>query len=398
MRAVNFERKLENIIASDDPKNIWLPLLILLRLLAFIYGIAVDIRNFLYDRGLISSKELVPAVLSIGNISVGGTGKTPTVMKLASTLKAKGYEPAVISRGYGREISEPLLVNDGEKIRADPEDCGDEAYLLASRLEKIPVVACNNKTEAASWAAENLSADIILIDDGFQHRSLARDFDLVLLDATNPFGHGHLLPRGLLREDPKSLKRADGILITRADKVDSDKILEIIERIRNIKPDIPLGLTRYKPVSIRDSAGRNYGTDMLKGKKIAAFSGIGNHEAFLSTLQGLGAVIVGETAFSDHQDYKKEDFCELFSKGDEDAISVSADNSSEMVVTTSKDLARMTSEIVDYFQEQNINLLAVEGEIEFIYDGLDKKHDNLKGNILSDIERTVKREQTGGNR
>ncbi|SDL18831.1 tetraacyldisaccharide 4'-kinase [Halarsenatibacter silvermanii] len=386
---MDLEAGLEKLISSDNPSPVWLPLFAFLRTLAVIYGLAVAVRNFFYDKGFISSALVEPAVISVGNIVVGGTGKTPAVMALAERFQKQGYKPAVVSRGYGRNIEKPLLVSDQKSVRAGPEKAGDEAFMLASRLEKIPVVACNSKSRAASWSADNLEVDVILIDDGFQHRALARDYDLVLLDATAPFGHGHLLPRGLLREKVNSLKRADGILITRSDQVENKRLDYIKTRIKKVNADIPLCLSRYKVKSLYDPAGSHYSPELLEDSSIIAFSGIGNHEAFLQTLQELGSNIFEEVAFSDHHDYTRGDFVQKFiGKGAEKSRLLDQD-SPGLVVTTEKDMTRITPEIEQFFQRYDKRLLAVEGRLEFIDEEGKEEYENFAGEMLSALEQAA---------
>ncbi len=386
---MDLEAGLEKLISSDNSSPVWLPLFAFLRTLAVIYGLAVAVRNFFYDKGFISSALVEPAVISVGNIVVGGTGKTPAVMALAERFQKQGYKPAVVSRGYGRNIEKPLLVSDCQEVKTGPEEAGDEAFMLASRLEKIPVVACNSKTRAARWTAENLSADVILVDDGFQHRALARDYDLVLLDATAPFGHGHLLPRGLLRERVSSLKRADGILITRSDQVKNKRQEHIKSRIKRYRPEIPVCFGRYKVERLIDAAGSSFSLKLLEDSSVIAFSGIGNHEAFLQTLQELGSNIFEEVAFSDHHDYTRGDFVRKFlGKGAEKSRLLDK-NSPGLVVTTEKDMTRITPEIEQFFQRYDKRLLAVEGRLEFIDEAGKEIYEDFAGELLSGLEQAA---------
>jgi tetraacyldisaccharide 4'-kinase len=191
--------------------------------LSLIYEVATNVRNKFYESGLFGSEKLSAKVISVGNITVGGTGKTPLVAFVAKKLAAKGEKVCILTRGYGRENSnERVLVSDSQKILADVKKSGDEPFELAEKLIGIAaVLADKNRFEAGKWAIENLGITAFVLDDGFQHRQLKRDLDIVCIDATKPFASDKVLPLGELRESLANLKRADAIVITRANLIKS---------------------------------------------------------------------------------------------------------------------------------------------------------------------------------
>ncbi|MEW6042010.1 MAG: tetraacyldisaccharide 4'-kinase, partial [Elusimicrobiota bacterium] len=207
--------------------------------LSVVYWTVIVLRSFFYKTGFFSVKRIPVNVISIGNITAGGAGKTTLTVELAQALASSGLKLAVVTRGYGRKkISneEVLVISDGEKIYYEPEQSGDEAYLMAKKLHGVPVVVSPEKYNAGVYSSEKLGAKTILLDDGFQHRQLHRDADIVLIDCLDPFGAGLLLPAGFLREPLSSLKRADVIILTNCLSVESQKIIKIKEKINKIKP------------------------------------------------------------------------------------------------------------------------------------------------------------------
>ena len=202
-----------------DPRNeIRKPLHIFFYLLSLPYGGAVRARNRLFDLGVLRQEKVGCPVVSVGNLTVGGTGKTPMVILLAGMLRDRGMRPAVLSRGYGgKSTSDVLVVSDGSQILAGPEEAGDEPVLIARRLKGIPVLAGAKRALTGRYARENFGVDVMVLDDGFQHRWIHRDLDIVLLDSRQPLGNGLLLPRGPLREPPSALERAGVVVFTRSE-------------------------------------------------------------------------------------------------------------------------------------------------------------------------------------
>lgn len=287
--------------------------------LALPYGLVASARNALYDRGLLAVGRIDVPIISVGNVTVGGTGKTPLVVWVCRRLAALGRRPAVVSRGYGARRGE----------------ASDEAAELSILLPGVDHVA-NRDRLAAVRTATGRQADVIVLDDGFQHRRLHRDLDLVAIDASDPFGCGHLLPRGLLRESVAGLARADAIVLTRASSVDEarrEAIHAAVERARGGRRPAAWLETEHRPTTIRTAGGETLPLDSIRGRRVAAFCGIGNPAAFRRTLADAGAEIVGFRGFADHHRYRPAELDELGSWADR----VGAGH----LLTTLKDLVRI---------------------------------------------------------
>ena len=192
-----------------------------------IYGGGVKLRQKLYQKGLVKSKRLPCMVISVGNLSVGGTGKTPMTIYLANLIQDFGNKAVVISRGYkGRAEKAGGIVSDGKVLLMGPETAGDEPYMMAVKLKNVPVIVGKNRFEAGMLAVRTFKPEVLVLDDAFQHLKLERDLDLVLLDCQRPFGNGHMLPRGIMREPVSALSRADALILTRSDVVpDAKKVI-----------------------------------------------------------------------------------------------------------------------------------------------------------------------------
>jgi len=260
------------LILLDGNKYGILPSIIklILKILSYLYGIATIIRNFMYDKNIIKQGGVNAKIISIGNITTGGTGKTPAVEAFATELKNLGNDIVIISRGYKGDNQEPLVVSNGKKILVGAKFAGDEAFMLANKLPEIPIVICKDRLKAAEYVQAEFAPDIILLDDGFQHRKIMRDYDIVLIDATNPFGYNHLIPRGLLREPKKSLKRADGFIITRVDQVSYDRLYEIIKELKSYNDLSYIYLSNHVPSHLQAVNGEKIGLNKLKDKNIIA--------------------------------------------------------------------------------------------------------------------------------
>jgi tetraacyldisaccharide 4'-kinase len=258
-----------------------------LGLLAVPYRLVVALRNRLYGWGLKRTHRASCPVVCVGNITAGGTGKTPMVEWIADQLVRRGRKPAILSRGYG--------------ARRGPND---EALLLAERLPDVPHLQHPDRVMSARAAVAQHGADFLLLDDGFQHRRLARDVDVVLLDATNPFGFGHLLPRGLLREPVSALRRADMILLTRCGLVTDDALHRLRARVESLAPEVAVGEVVEEPFSVVAlHTGDEAPVASIGGVSAMAFCGIGNPAAFFRLLESLGVRLVATRVFPDHYGY-----------------------------------------------------------------------------------------------
>lgn len=265
-----------------------------LRVASVTYVLAVQLRNAAYQRGWLRSERVPAAVVSIGNLTVGGTGKTPFVEYVARFYRNLDRRVAILSRGYG-----------GAGGR------NDEALVLEENLPDVPHRQGADRVVLAKIAITELKSEVLVLDDGFQHRRLARNVDVVLIDATTPWGHGYLLPRGLLREPPASLRRADVIVLTRCDQVPVEQRERLRRTIGRIAPHKFLVETTHRPVDLCNSDGENAPLDLLREGAAAAFCGIGNPEAFRRTVLDLGARVEDFRSYPDHHAYGRADVEEL---------------------------------------------------------------------------------------
>jgi len=284
-------------------------------------------RIFFYEKGFFKSACLPVPVISIGNITTGGTGKTPVSEYIASYLKKRGKNPAIISRGYAAHIRHKEE-STSEKI------CNDEQLLFHENIPQINTIVNKDRVKGCIEAVNSYQADCLLLDDGFQHLRLKRDLNIVLIDALEPFGYGYVLPRGLLREPVEGLKRADIFLITHTDQICYDTKQSIINRLREIAPEIPILESVHKPKSL-ESANRNetLEIDYLKGKKGFAFCAIGNPLSFKKSLINLGTKLLGFYEFPDHHVYSSSELKKL----NENAKGVSPD----IIIITQKDRVKI---------------------------------------------------------
>ena len=261
----------------------------------FPYRWAVAWRNRQFDAGRRTVQRVAAPVISVGNLTVGGTGKTPMVEWLAKWFRGRGIRVVVISRGYGAEA--------GAR--------NDEALELEQKLPDVPHLQNPDRIAAANTAIEEFDSQLILLDDAFQHRRIHRDLNLVLIDALEPFGYGHLLPRGLLREPIAGLRRADAVVLTRADAVDDEVREQIQAQVRQRAGDVAWIEVAHQPVAWRDHTGRQQPLDAIAGKRIAAFCGIGNPAGFRHSLTECGFEIAGFREFPDHHAFARNDLDSL---------------------------------------------------------------------------------------
>jgi tetraacyldisaccharide 4'-kinase len=297
-----------------------------LRMASIPYSGAVYLRNILYNKHVIRQRRLPCPVISVGNMTVGGTGKTPTAIMIARILQQNGYHPAILSRGYGGRSRAPVnVVSDGKNILMGWKEAGDEPILMAKSLPGIPVLTGSSRFLTGSAALERFGSDILILDDAFQHRQLFRDIDLVLLDRMRPFANGFLLPRGPLREGQSALSRADIVLRT--------GVAEKTEPFSG-SAEIPSFLGVHKPLGIvSGKTGEIVPPETLRGEKIIAFSGIGSPESFRQGLAALGAEVVSYRDFPDHHRYSDSDITGL--------RRLAVENGASLLITTEKDGVRL---------------------------------------------------------
>lgn len=288
-----------------------------LRLGAIPYGWGVRLRNMAFDRGWKASAKAEVPVVSVGNLTLGGTGKTPCVEFLAQWFRLRDVQVAILSRGYGADRGP-----------------NDEAMVLEENCPDVPHLQGADRAALAKVAVEELESQLLILDDGFQHRRLKRDLDIVLIDATCPWGHGYLFPRGLLREPKQGLRRANVAMITRCGAVTAETIAAIRNEIERLAPGLAIVESDHRPAAWVQSSGERKPADAFRGQPVAAFCGLGNPEAFRRTLMDLGCSIAAWRTFPDHHPYTRDDIENLRTW----ARALPADT---IVATTQKDLVKI---------------------------------------------------------
>ena len=266
------------------------------------YLVGLRAHRFLYDAGLVRTGRLPCPVVSIGNVTVGGSGKTPLVERAVAALAELGATPAVVSRGYGRRSRGVQVVADRAAVRLDPMTAGDEPVLLATRLPGVPVVVGENRFEAGRVAVERLGASVVVLDDGFQNRTVAKDLEVVVVNGQAPWGNGRIFPRGPLREPLAALRRADLVVVTNPRGAETPA--EVAGALRRHGAAAPITVARYEAVEARrpaDARGAPPGT--LRGRRLWAFAGLGSPAGFFATAAELGVDVAGTTSYPDHHWY-----------------------------------------------------------------------------------------------
>ncbi len=316
-------------------------LLSVLKGVSFIFLAVVSVRYFFYRTGIMRRYPLGIQVISIGNVTAGGTGKTPVTEIFARTLAAEGRKVAILSRGYRRKeapwwqrmftqvIEPPLVVSDGKRVLLDSATGGDEPYMLASNLPGVAVVVDRNRVKAGRYAIKRLGCDTIILDDGFQYQKLKHSVEVVLVDATNPFGNGNMLPRGILREPAGNLKRADIIFLTKS----RGDVSAVKEEIRKYNQKAEIVVCNHSPRVLKDVWSREeYPLSWLAGKTVCTLSGIASPKGFENSLRHLGSKVVWCDRYADHHRYDSSEV--LY------ALNRTADMGADALVTTEKDAVR----------------------------------------------------------
>ena len=340
------KHRIESVIRESRRGN-RTPLEWVLAGMSGMYAALMTARNAAFDTGMLGTRRLSVPVISVGNITVGGTGKTPMTMYLADWLREEGRRPVIVSRGYGgQRHSDIAVVSDGESLRMGPEQSGDEPYMMALRLPRVPVVVGSRRSDAGRYALEHFSPKVLILDDAYQHRHIHRDINLLLLDGRRPFGNGYTMPRGPLREPKSGSRRADGIVFTRAGGASMEDLLDRVRSAAGGLGDIPAYACDHVPVVHGVVRSQNGGytqpTDLsvssagdadLTGEAVFGFSGLANNDNFRYTLGRLRSQVVGFSGFSDHHRYTGAELDEL----QEQAGTAGA----RYLVTTEKDVVRI---------------------------------------------------------
>ena len=340
-----------------------------LHLLSRVYGAIIKARRFLYNVRILRDSTLGVQVIAVGNLTVGGTGKTPVVEKFASALRDQGRSVAILSRGYRskpqplhkwfinkillrEDTTPPRVVSDGKSLLLDSEMAGDEPYMLASNLKDVIVLVDKDRVKSGRYAIEKFGCDTLLLDDGFQYWKLkGRRHNVVLVDRQSPFGNERLLPRGTLREPPSHLARANWIFITKSD----GKTDELRRRIADINPAAGIIECVHHPLYLEDVfTGNRIGLEFFKGRKVSALSGIAQPESFEDSLVQLGAELVYSRKFADHHRFTQLEVIK--------AINRSKKKLAEAIITTQKDAVRFPKidrrDLPIYFMRVEIKILS----------------------------------------
>src|SRR5260221_8789947 len=341
----------------------------LLLLLSKVFAVAVKVRRFLYNVRLLRDSTLGVQVIAIGNLTVGGTGKTPVVEKFARELQNQGRTVAILSRGYRSkpppltrrlinklllqdDKTPPRIVSDGKSLLLDSELAGDEPYMLASNLKDVIVLVDKDRVKAGRYAIEKFGCDTLLLDDGFQYWKLAgRRRDIVLIDCQQPFGNEHLLPRGTLREPASHLSRASTIFITKS----SGQTSALRARIGRPNTNASIIECIHHPLYFEDVfTGERFGLDLLKNRKVASFSGIAQPESFEKNLVEQGAELVYVKRFADHHRFTQQEVL--------NAVNRSKKRQATAIITTQKDAVRFPKidrrDLPVYFMRVEIKILS----------------------------------------
>lgn len=337
----------EVIYEKRSGKRAWLVKSILF-FLSKIFGNIVQLRLFLYRHRILRDHTLGCLVISVGNLTVGGTGKTPVVEKIAKSLTERGRKVAILSRGYKsepkpflerlwqritfqKEADEPRVVSDGQQLLLDSNTAGDEPYMLASNLKDVVVLVDKDRVKSGRYAIQKLGIDTLLLDDGFQYLSLKSKLNLVLIDRTNPFGNNHLLPRGSLREPHKNLKRAHYIFITKSDSSGNEDLKKQIREYNATAEIIECG---HKPLYFQNVYDHDdkQPLSFIKGKKVASISGIAMPDGFEQGIIKLGADLIYTKQYADHHRFSQQEILNMINR--------SKKRFAEAIITTEKDAVR----------------------------------------------------------
>ena len=337
--------------------------------LSHLYRLAVQARLFLYSKGIFRHHTLGCQVISVGNLTVGGTGKTPVVEIFARELEKEGRKVAVLSRGYKREqpsffrktgdaillknmLAPPLVVSDGKKLLLDSARSGDEPYMLASNLANVAVLVDKNRVKSGRYAIDKLGCDTLILDDGFQYMGLKHRLEIVLVDKTNPFANEHVLPRGFLREPIKNIRRANFVFITKSDGKDSNTLKN---RIKELNAEAEIIECRHCPRYLQNIySSERKPLEFLKGKKVVAVSGIAMPSGFENELEARGASIAHRRRFVDHHRYVQQEIIDI--------VNESKIHGADAIITTEKDAVRFPHlerrDIPIYFLRVDIEMLS----------------------------------------
>ena len=314
------------------------------------YGCIIYLRNLFYDYGWFTTEEFKLPIISVGNITTGGSGKTPLVMYLANLLIKNGKTPSIVSRGYGRKSQGLVVVHDGKEMKAKVESAGDEPFLMATILKSVPVIVCEDRSHGIQQLIDFYSVNVVIMDDGFQHRKVKRDLDIITISANDSKNDYRLLPWGKLREPFKNINRSNAIVFTKTDNYTPPNMLAEFQSVfkgNSIVSSIIPVLMRY------DSSG--YHKSLPSSEVLFAFCGIGEPDSFFKSIKQLDIKLGGKRIFSDHQEYTESVITEL-------SAQIKSSNCTA-IITTEKDLVKLPESFLDEFETFVIKI-EVKFEIE----------------------------------
>jgi len=346
--------KIYGLILAEEKRTVGITILrMFATVVAWSYDKLTIFRNILFDLRILKVHKLSCSVISVGSLAVGGTGKTPMVIWLARFLLEEGWRVGVVSRGYkGEETKKVLVVSDGRNILVGSDISGDEPQLLARRLPGIPVLCSTKRALAAEAAVEQFRCEVVILDDGFQHRFIARNLDIVMLDAQKPFGNGSLFPRGTLRERTKALTRAQALVLSRFDG--GAQAEQTHKNIVNQWPERTVVTATHRATRLFGATTqREHALGSVNNKRLAAFAGIGRPDEFFRTVHDLGADLVHTTALPDHHPLTIELLASLVEEASEQVP--------ELWLTTEKDWVRLPDDLPDSME---LWVLAVEIDLD----------------------------------
>ena len=346
-KVANLQTYFIDLVHDKEVRGLWRRLIMtVFYLFSLIYGQLVNLKLSMYHIGWFKKERLTCFVISLGNVTVGGTGKTPTAQHLAREIRDMGYRVAILNRGYRAKWRGAVgIVSDGHALKMDAETAGDEAFMLAKHLPNVPVLIGPERAVTGRYAIEHFGAQVAILDDGYQHWQLERDMDILLVDAVNVFGNGYLLPRGTLREPLSHIDRADVCLMTKVDQAAPGAIEYIWETFRSYNQDGLILESIHQPRQFvrladwyEDIAAGGVPVTELRGKKVLAVSAIGNPASFEQTLADLGIEIVESMRYPDHHDYGEKDMAEVLYRAETLGV--------EAIIITEKDAVKVPGDVV----------------------------------------------------
>ena len=346
-KITNFQTYFIDLVHSKEVDGLFPHLIMgILYIFSLIYGLLVNIKLAGYKYGIFQKQKLDCFVISLGNVTVGGTGKTPTAQRLASDIRDMGYRVVILNRGYRAKWHGDVgVVSDGRQLHMEAAEAGDEAYMLAKHLPNVPVLIGAERAVTGQYAIDHFGAEVAILDDGYQHWQLERDMDILLVDAVNVFGNGYILPRGTLREPISHIRRADVCLLTKVDQAAAGSREYINETVKKYNDHAAIVESIHQPRCFMplydwymNIGGEGIDVREMAGKRIVAVSAIGNPASFEQTLSDIGASIIESLRYPDHHDYTAQEM--------RDVLEQAEAKGAEAIVITEKDAVKIPAEVV----------------------------------------------------